>query len=53
MLCVFVYTENENRNLPLLITIRFDWKFTKQDVLVNLILILTTLWTFYSIVCTI
>lgn len=39
MLCFFVYSENESRNLPLLITVRFDWKFTKQDVLVNLILI--------------
>ena len=48
-----VYTENESRNLPLLIAIRFDWKFTKQDVLENLILILTMLWTFYNIVCTV
>ena len=53
VLCFFVYSENESRNLPFLITVRFDWKFTKQDVLVNLILILTILWTFYSIVCTI
>ena len=30
MLCLFVYSENESRNLPFLITVRFDWKFTKE-----------------------
>lgn len=51
MLCYYVFVENESKNLPLLITIRFDWKFTKQSVPVNLILMLTGLWKFYSILC--
>lgn len=41
MLGYYVFVENESKNLPLLITIRFDWKFTKQGVPVNLILMLT------------
>lgn len=43
---------HESKNLPSLITIRFDWKFTKQGFPVNLILILTIPWKFDSTVCT-
>lgn len=43
---------HESKKLSSLITIRFDWKFTKQGFPVNLILILTIPWKFDSTVCT-